>query len=156
MAETPKLPKPGEPYTTPPTVEVPPPERRTGGTSIYNTVGGGILDGITGSWRQVVSMGFAGVMAFSFLAVGSFMLSQMKDMIAQAREDRLHDRALFETTLTRIQDENNRHTGEIKGAMDVNTSVMRDLIAEIRAARHEGRMNERGALPKAIKPPEDK
>jgi hypothetical protein len=112
-----------------------------------NVSGGGIMDGITGQWRQVVAMGFAGVVAFSFL----FLQWQM---IVQARQDRLYDRDLFRDTVKQIRDEDNRRTGEIKGAMDANTLVMRQLIEEIRAARREGRMQSGPAPVEMKKPPE--
>lgn len=52
------------------------------------------------------------------------------------RQDRVYDRELFRETVRDLQSQADRHTGEIKGSMDKNTEVMRDLIQEIRVLRH--------------------
>lgn len=43
-----------------------------------------------------------------------------------------YNRELMRESIKSLQDEANRHTGEIKGALDKNTDVMRELMLEIK------------------------
>jgi hypothetical protein len=45
-----------------------------------------------------------------------------------------------------LNDEQNRRAGEVVGGLSVNTAVIRELIAELKAARREGH------LPSAVPP----
>ena len=67
------------------------------------------------------------------------------------RADRAEDRTLFREAIKDLNGEQNRRAGEIKGSVDKNTEVMRDLINEFRNARHVGAIRP-GPEPKAIPP----
>lgn len=160
MADTnPLIPKPGQPYdlirnpnlgqpTDPPTTA----DRPSAGTSITNVVGGAAdavsTLGLTGWIKQFAQFGIIGI----FMAV---FLWLFQITIRDGRTDRIEDRQMFRDAVRDLQTEDNRRTGEIKGALDFNSKVMQELIAEIRAARHGGQLQERGDLPKAVKPPEE-
>jgi hypothetical protein len=87
------------------------------------------------------------------IIAGAF-LWLLNQQTTAARVDRLDDRQLFRDSVKALNDEANRHTGELRGSMDVNTAVLRDLIAELKAARHEGRVPQ-SLPPKAaeLRPP---
>jgi hypothetical protein len=95
--------------------------------------GTGIFAGLSGWTKPAVAFGFAGLVAAAFW----FLL---QNMVIQQRADALEYRQLFRESIRDIQHEADRRAGEVKGALDVNTAVMRDLIAEMKAARHEGRV----------------
>jgi hypothetical protein len=77
----------------------------------------------------------AGQVTFGTAVLGSFLFLQYT-LISQNRSDRVEDRTLFRGALKDILDQQNRHTGEIKGAMDANNAATRALTEEIRAIRH--------------------
>jgi hypothetical protein len=101
--------------------------------------GTGIFAGLSGWTKPAVAFGFAGLVAAAFW----FLL---QNMVIQQRADALEYRQLFRESVHDIQHEADRRAGEVKGALDANTAVMRDLIAEMKAARREGH------LPSAIPP----
>ncbi len=54
------------------------------------------------------------------------------------RAERVEERQLFRESIKDMNTEQNRRTGEVKGAVDINTAVMRELIAEFKASRGVG------------------
>ncbi len=107
-----------------------------------NVGGGGIFDGLTGWIRVAVATSFAGIVAGCFLWL-------MYLTYGQGRQDRMEDRQLFRESIRDIQHEADRRAGEVKGALDGNSNVVRELIAELKSAKRDGRAVPQSAMPKA-------
>jgi uncharacterized protein HemX len=84
--------------------------------------------GLTG-WTRTVAQFSAIVMTYA-LAAG-FLIWMVRTM----REDRQDDRTESHQLYREMNEEQNRRAGEIKGAVDKNTEVMRALADELRQAR---------------------
>jgi hypothetical protein len=89
--------------------------------------------GLSGMVWKIVNTSFAVIIGFSFL----YLLQQI---VTYGRQDRVEDRAMFLQSIRDLKSEADRHTGEIKGAMDANTAAMKEMIAEMQRARKEGRV----------------
>lgn len=104
--------------------------------------------GLTGFVKTFAQAGIIGIFMGVFLWL--FQIT-----VRDGRTDRMEDRTIFRDAVERIQREDDRRAGEVKGAMDTSTSAMRELIMEIRAARNAGLIRST-AEPKAIPPEEEK
>lgn len=118
-------------------------------TATVNAPTPDIALGLTGVWKLAANLGGAVLIAGAFLTVGFFILSEFRTMLHDARQDRLDDRQTFREAIKGMNDEQNRRAGEIKGSVDKNSEIMRDLITEIRAWR-----TTRSTLPPTTKPPD--
>lgn len=92
-------------------------------------VGAGNM-GLSGVW------GIAGNVSAMVLVGGAF-LYLMFVAIGQNREDRREDRTLFRESLEKLQVEDNRRTGELKGCMDAANTATRELTVEIKSWRRD-------------------
>lgn len=106
---------------------------------------------------EVGSFGLRGVMkelgqtTAMVLMMGLFVYLFQQHTV-QSRQDRVDDRQLFRESVRDIMQQADRHTGEVKAAMDANTAATRGLAEELRKAGHETRDKVRGT---PVPPPED-
>jgi len=115
--------------------------------------------GLRGLWGTVGNFSATVVLVGLFCAVliwdrhdrGMDRTDRIADRVAD-RAERVEERALFREAIRDMNTEQNRRTGEVKGAVDVNTAVMRDLIQEFRSARATGTIKPDSPLPKASPP----
>lgn len=84
--------------------------------------------GLSGWWK------LAGNMTAMGLIAGSFLYLQYT-ITTNNRSDRLDDRAMFRESMKDLRDQADRHTGEMKGALDANTSAAKELAGEIKGWR---------------------
>ena len=101
--------------------------------------------GLTGLWKSVAN--FSAVVVVVGLGCGVIVWTLQND-----RADQRENRQLFREAIKDMNDEQNRRTGEVKGSVDKNTDVMRELIAEFKAARQSGTIRHDAQLPKAAPP----
>lgn len=101
-------------------------------------VGDGSM-GIMGIGRQV--------MAMTSMAVITMILVWL--VMWWMPHEMNYNRELMRESIKSLQDEANRHTGEIKGALDKNTDVMRELMMEIKM------LGRRSPEPKSAAPPKN-
>ncbi len=104
---------------------------------IVNTGGDAVNGGLQGAILKYAQTSIVTL----FLILFAWMQWQI---VSQGRVDRLDDRTMFRDAVKDIQHEADRRAGEVKGALDVNTGVMRDLIAELKSARHAGMIRTEG------------
>lgn len=109
--------------TDPNAIPTPPPTPTPATNQV--TVGDMGLKGLVGIVGNTTAMV---VIAVSFLML-------QHQMMNWGRTDRQEDRQLFRESLKDIQDEGNRRTGEIKGAMDAMNGATRELTNEIKSWR---------------------
>jgi hypothetical protein len=107
----------------------------------------------------VGSMGLKGWIATAGNAtamalIAAVFLWLLREQVLQARVDRLDDRQLFRESVHDIQQRADQRAGEIKGALDANSAILRELIQELRSARKSGMIRSDAELPKA--PPPEK
>ncbi len=144
-----------------------PDEAKPSGPSANVNIGtdgsGQLMQGMPLWAKVLVTLGLTGFItgiAWALIEKQGAMLQQLmtearQDRLAerqQSHEDRVADRLAFVESVNRMQTEADRHAGEYKGATDKNTEVLRELIAEMKSAKHEGRPTPQGALPKAGMP----
>lgn len=101
--------------------------------------------GLTGPWRTAANFGGAVLIAGSFLWLQYII-------VHDGRIDRLEDRQVFREAIKTMNEEQNRRAGEIKGSVDKNTEVMRDLISEMKSWRNGSPIKPPTAVPKPISP----
>jgi hypothetical protein len=98
----------------------------------------GIFAGLSGWLKPLVAFGFAGVVAAAFWVLLYTGIKLLESMMADQRTDRIAEQQLFRESVRDIQRDADRRAGEVKGALDANTMVMRQLIDELQKARHAG------------------
>ncbi len=121
------------------------PQRQARVQQIVNTGGDAVNGGLQG---MVLKYAQTSIVTL-FLILYSYM---MWYIISTGRQDRLEDRQLFRESVKDIQHEADRRAGEVKGALDANTSVMRQLIDELQKARQAGLMRTDSPVPRATPP----
>lgn len=65
----------------------------------------------------------------------------------QARQDRMEDRQIFRDAVRDLQTQADRHTGELKAAMDANTAATLKLDDSLRKLGHEAQNKVRSLPP---------
>lgn len=88
----------------------------------------------------------------AMVIITGMLLYLFQQHTVQSRQDRVDDRQLFRESVRDIMQQADRHTGEVKAAMDANTAATRGLAEELRKVGQETRDKVRGA---AIPPPEN-
>jgi hypothetical protein len=115
--------------------------------------------------KVLVTVGLVGFLSLIAWLLIERQAAMLKDQLDQSRQDRLFERQqahddrmadqqAFRESVKALQDQADRHTGELKGSMDGNTGVLRELIAEMKSAKREGRAVPipTGAMPRPMSP----
>lgn len=119
--------------------------------------------GLFGTWRTIMNVTAVTFVLGLFTAVTIWNRIDMRQDRADDRQERAEERAqwkleraeersLFRDAIREMNLEQNRRTGEVKGAVDVNTAVMRELIQEFKTARSTGTIRHDAPMPKVIGP----
>lgn len=110
--------------------------------------------GITGLLLKVVQGGVVVAAMIAFFLMLYFFFDMFREQQHMFRQDMANLTKEFHDSIQRVNDEANRHTGEVKGSLDKNTDVIRQWIDESRASRLQLGQPPRPTmtLPKPIEP----
>jgi hypothetical protein len=120
----------------------PPPDRRPAAVQVVNQPDGAGNMGIRGLLASMMN-------TTAMVLVGALLVWVLETKFVQDRADRIDDRQTFRDAVREIQTRADERAGEVKGAVDKNTEVIRELISEMRSARKFGTIPRDATLPTA-------
>jgi hypothetical protein len=123
-----------------------PDETRPPVQQTVNVGDSGIFAGLSGWMKPLVAFGFAGVVAAAFWLLLFWSHADSLENRQLFRESVRDMVGEFRDAVGTIQKRADERAGEVKGSVDKNSEILRDLIAEMKAARREGH------LPPAVPP----
>ncbi len=137
----------------PPDEQLVPDHRQPAATQTVNVGGEAVNGGLQGMILKYAQTSIVTL----FLVLFTWLFQQY---VSQSRADRLEDRQTFREAVKDLQadaarqtksfnDEQNRRAAETIATLNYNSGKLADLIAELKAAKHEGRAVPQSALPKA-------